>query len=148
MTYTERPDWFDEGKARTRLADLKTRQRAHVALAEEYDDKADEEHRAADGFDEQIKAIEQVLALPAKEASMDEFTTYAHHGDPDYNSRTAAGCEASGEPVFTLRAQDRFAANTVRIWAGWVLADNPDMAAEARRIADAMDAWPVHKVPD
>lgn len=79
---------------------------------------------------------------------MDESTTYAHHGEPDYNSRTAAGCEASGEPVFTLRAQDQYAAYAVRTWAGAVLAHNPEMAEEARRIADAMDAWPTKKIPD
>lgn len=74
--------------------------------------------------------------------------TYAKHGDPNYNSKTAAGCEANGEPVFTLRAQDRHAASTVRFWAARVAPANPEMSKEASRIADAMDQWPEKKDPD
>jgi hypothetical protein len=74
--------------------------------------------------------------------------SYAKHGDPDYNSKTAAGCEADGEPVFTLRAQDQYAAETVRFWADCVVEKNPAMAAEAMRIAATMDAWPERKEPD
>lgn len=77
--------------------------------------------------------------------------TYASHGDPRYNSKTAAGCESAGEPCFTLRAQDAHAAKTVRTWASFVRSiqghDSP-IAANAEEIAAAMDAWPIHKEPD
>lgn len=74
-------------------------------------------------------------------------TTYASHDDPHYNSKTAAGCEEAGEPCFTLRAQDIYAAATVREWAYLVGAKNPDMANNALNIAEEMDAWPVKKEP-
>lgn len=79
------------------------------------------------------------------------MTTYAEHGAPDYNSKTAAGCEAAGEPVFLLRAQDIHAADAVRGWAGSVAeSQGPgnDIVIEALRIADTMDAWAVKKEPD
>lgn len=75
-------------------------------------------------------------------------TTYASHDDAHYNSKTAAGCEASGEPCFTLRAQDIHAADAVRAWASQVTWHNRVMAEKAMEIADAMDAWPVKKEPD
>jgi len=82
-------------------------------------------------------------------------TTYASHDDPNYNSKTAAGCEAAGEPCFTLRAQDMHAAETVRDWARRVIVsagalnpDNGELVKRAAAIADAMDAWPVKKEPD
>lgn len=72
------------------------------------------------------------------------------HGDPDYNSRLARMCEQLDEPCFTIRAQDQCGARTVRFWAD--LAElggsSPELVAEARRIAAAMDAWQTHKVPD
>jgi hypothetical protein len=78
-------------------------------------------------------------------------TMYASHDDPHYNSKTAAGCEAAGEPCFTLRAQDRHASRAVRAWAAAVResqgVDSP-IAANAEIIATAMDTWPVHKEPD
>jgi len=53
------------------------------------------------------------------------------------------------EPVFLLRAQDKFAADTVRYWAELGAAEtDPATRAEARRKADEMDAWPHKKVPD
>jgi len=64
---------------------------------------------------------------------------YANHGDPDYNSKTALGCERDGEPVFILRAKDRYAPEVVRYWAENV-GDGP-MAEQASRIADEMEAW-------
>jgi hypothetical protein len=75
--------------------------------------------------------------------------TYAEHSDPAYNSKTAAGCEADGEPCFTIRAQDKLSAQTVRFWA--FLADDvhadPNMVADALRIANKMEQWPNRKVP-
>jgi len=86
--------------------------------------------------------------------------SHAEHGTYDYASKTAAGCEAAGEPVFLLRAQDAHAADAVRAWADSVLdAAMPagslvrdwelsEMANEAHRIANEMDAWPIKKDPD
>jgi hypothetical protein len=77
--------------------------------------------------------------------------TYANHDDPNYNSKTAAGCEEAGEPCFTLRAQDIHAAATVREWASRVRRSQgpqSDIAANAERIATEMDTWPVKKEPD
>lgn len=75
--------------------------------------------------------------------------TYAKHGDPNYASQTARGCELDGEPVFLLRAQDRLAPMVVRAWAAAAIdAGLPGMADEALRIADAMEQWPDRKVPD
>lgn len=62
------------------------------------------------------------------------------------------------EPVFILRAQDRFAADLVRIWADLVEAANAaghpdgrgatDKTREARLWAAEMDGWPKKKTPD
>lgn len=53
------------------------------------------------------------------------------------------------EPLFVLRAQDRLSAILVRLWA--TMADlggtKPEIVAEARKVADEMDAWPFHKHP-
>jgi transcriptional regulator with XRE-family HTH domain len=72
------------------------------------------------------------------------------HGVPDYDSRVAKLCEESGEPRFLLRAQDIYASAAVRSWADLLEQDggSAELVAEARSIADAMDAWPTHKVPD
>ena len=75
-----------------------------------------------------------------------QTTTYAEHGTPHYNSKTALGCEAAGEPVFLLRAQDRWAAEAVRYWASLVL--DEEMTEQAFQIAAAMEAWPHQKEPD
>lgn len=54
------------------------------------------------------------------------------------------------EPIFVLRAQDSLAANIVRAWADRASANGcrAEKVEEALAIADAMDAWPVHKMPD
>lgn len=56
------------------------------------------------------------------------------------------------EPVFLLRGQDQFAADTVRYWADRVLLDGEgdidDIQTSARDHADKMDAWPKKKTPD
>lgn len=77
------------------------------------------------------------------------MTTYAKHGAPDYASVTARGCEEAGEPVFLLRAQDYIAPAAVRAWATLMeMEGDPEMVAEALRIADQMEAWPHRKRPD
>lgn len=72
------------------------------------------------------------------------------HGDPNYNSRLAALCERTGEPCFTLRAQDEHAAETLRFWARQVREHGGDrtLADEADKIATEMNCWPTHKEPD
>ena len=54
------------------------------------------------------------------------------------------------EPVFLLRAQDKFAADTVRYWANLVetYGRGREIAFIAREHAAKMDAWPKKKVPD
>jgi hypothetical protein len=57
------------------------------------------------------------------------------------------------EPLFILRAQDQFAAQLVRQWADLVEnaeggEGSEDKITGARAIADQMDAWGFHKVPD
>ncbi len=53
------------------------------------------------------------------------------------------------EPVFLLRARDKFAAGVVRHWAA--VAQMGGVREEqiqiARRHADKMDAWPVKQIP-
>jgi hypothetical protein len=57
---------------------------------------------------------------------------------------------APDEPLFVLRAQDRLAAATVRFWAQLLEASrgNAALVKEARECANAMDKWPVKKLPD
>ena len=45
------------------------------------------------------------------------------------------------EPMFTLLARDPSASAFVRAWAAKHGGEKPEKAAEARGIADAMDAW-------
>jgi hypothetical protein len=56
---------------------------------------------------------------------------------------------AMDEPLFVLRAQDVLSAGIVRIWATRAEAGGtkPEIVAEARKVADAMEAWPFHKHP-
>ena len=53
------------------------------------------------------------------------------------------------EPIFVLRAQDRLAAGVVRQWAdaAELGGTKPEIVAEARSVANEMDAWPFHKHP-
>jgi hypothetical protein len=64
-------------------------------------------------------------------------------------AKIAAGELPPDEPVFVLRARDRFAASLVRTWA--IMADKHgaphDMVAEANRLADAMEEWPTKQTP-
>ena len=70
------------------------------------------------------------------------------------NVRLDQGCLGKAdpsEPVFILRAQDKFAAETIRFWARCVereLGRLCPKTIEAREIADQMDQWYTHKVPD
>lgn len=47
------------------------------------------------------------------------------------------------EPMFTLLARDPTAPAAVRLWAAqkWQEGESPEKIAEARAIADAMEAW-------
>jgi hypothetical protein len=54
------------------------------------------------------------------------------------------------EPVFLLRAQDASAAQAVKYWIALNRANgaDPDTLANARQVAEAMEAWPTKKTPD
>jgi hypothetical protein len=56
------------------------------------------------------------------------------------------------EPIFTLRAQDRFAPMMIRLWADLVRATGQiEKAEDAQRIANEMDSWGLankRKFPD
>lgn len=47
------------------------------------------------------------------------------------------------EPMFTLLARDPVAPTVIRLWAAqkWQEGESPEKIAEARGIADAMEAW-------
>jgi hypothetical protein len=74
------------------------------------------------------------------------------HARPDYNRiQDPAGLIPPDEPVFLLRAQDEFAADTLRDYAARVQLNrgaSADLVAATLTQADAMDAWPHHKAPD
>ncbi len=58
---------------------------------------------------------------------------------------------ADNEPIFTLRAQDRFAPALVRAWAhqaAMFLGNDSPKVKEAIACADAMERWPTRKYPD
>jgi hypothetical protein len=66
-----------------------------------------------------------------------------------HNSLALANAQ-DDEPIFVLRAQDRLAPGLVRAWA-----DQAERAGcagekinEARALAEAMERWPVRKLPD
>ncbi len=54
------------------------------------------------------------------------------------------------EPIFVLRAQDKYAPALLRLWAD--LADSTGCPAhkvqEVRNTADEMETWPTRKYPD
>ena len=53
------------------------------------------------------------------------------------------------EPLFVLRAQDVLAAGVVREWADRAErgGTKAEIVAEARKVAEEMEAWPFHKHP-
>jgi hypothetical protein len=74
------------------------------------------------------------------------------HARDDYDRRIVDLEEKipADEPVFILRAQDKVAAETVRIWANLNedAGGDPELSRLARNHAIAMDAWPVKKAAD
>lgn len=74
------------------------------------------------------------------------------HARPDYDRiQDPVGLIPDDEPVFLLRGQDQFAAETLRYYAYLVShSRNYDagivLATEAQ--ANRMDAWPTKKSPD
>lgn len=68
------------------------------------------------------------------------------HAREDYNDGSKLAEIPEDEPVFLLRAQDKTAAATVRVWAS--LQPEGDLKAMALDHADLMDKWPVKKVAD
>lgn len=63
--------------------------------------------------------------------------------------KIASGDLPPDEPLFVLRAQDIEAADSVRDWSTKVgMIGTPDeKVLEARRLAAAMDEWPVKQTP-
>lgn len=57
---------------------------------------------------------------------------------------------APDEPLFVLRAQDRLAPATIRMWARMAEENHVrhELVEEARRCADDMEKWPTRKMPD
>lgn len=55
-----------------------------------------------------------------------------------------------GEPIFILRGQDLIAPGLVLQWANRAAKNGTpaEKVEEARKIAAAMEAWPVRKYPD
>jgi hypothetical protein len=56
---------------------------------------------------------------------------------------------ASDEPVFVLRAKDKHAPQTLRLWA--TMAEDfhePEKIAEARKLADEMEKWRAREVAE
>lgn len=73
------------------------------------------------------------------------------HARADYDRiQDPAGLIPDDEPVFLLRAQDRFAATLLRMYKMLLfLAGIVGPIADAvSQQADAMDAWPTKKTPD
>lgn len=69
-------------------------------------------------------------------------------GRPDYDGGRAL--IPAEEPVFILRAQDRFAEDTIRYYANLVASHHGEstLTQHARQQADAVAAWPTKKDPD
>ena len=77
------------------------------------------------------------------------------HARDDYNRiQDPDGKIPTGEPVFLLRAQDKYAAEAVKYYAELISrdADASDKALDISAIAfdwsETMEAWPHHKSPD
>jgi hypothetical protein len=63
--------------------------------------------------------------------------------------KLADGDLPPGEPLFTLRARDRFAAQVVRHWCDLAEAGGSphEKIDEARLLANDMDRWPIKQIP-
>lgn len=67
------------------------------------------------------------------------------HAREDYNRiQDPAGKIAEDEPVFILRAKDKFAPNALRHWAdqlAWEVGEDNPLVKMAKTQADAMEVW-------
>ncbi len=73
------------------------------------------------------------------------------HAREDYNRfQDPLGKIPEDEPVMLFRAQDRYAADTIRFYANLVESGGGDqnVVKACRLHADLMDAWPKKKSPD
>jgi hypothetical protein len=107
-------------------------------------DSAQDADRAADAFVERHGYEPDIV--PVEEASTaPNLAPYSFRRNPQI-----VKIAGSDEPVFILRAQDKLAAELVRDWAERAeRAGSPHAKViDALACADAMDAWPVKKVPD
>lgn len=105
-----------------------------------------------------MQRADAALAATAPAAAQREERAMAE--DNKFRVEKLPGAEGTplpeDEPVFVLRAQDMLAADIVRQYA-YRYRDaeegelSPERFAAVRRIlaiADRMEAWPVHKIPD
>lgn len=73
------------------------------------------------------------------------------HARSDYNRfQDPEGKIPADEPVFILRGQDKYAADTVDFYADTVEKNggSKDIVNAARSMAQWMSDWPKHKEPD
>lgn len=69
------------------------------------------------------------------------------HAREDYNRfQDPAGIIPQDEPVFILRGQDKYAAETVEFYCS--LVQNKDVKHATKQLAQWMRDWPKHKEPD
>ena len=73
----------------------------------------------------------------------------AQTGRPDYDHTSRIATTAPGEPVFIVKGSDVVAGDTVRAWASLAFEKGtpPEALELALQQAEAMDRWPVKKVP-
>ena len=72
------------------------------------------------------------------------------HSREDYNERIqdSAGLIPEDEPVFLLRAQDKFAANVMEYYAYVSRKECPELSQTVTKHAELFEQWPVKKTPD
>jgi hypothetical protein len=71
-------------------------------------------------------------------------------GRRDYDFTTRVGTAAPGEPYFVIRGSDVVAGEVIRVWAALAAERGtpPEALELALQQADAIERWPVKKVPD
>ena len=71
-------------------------------------------------------------------------------GRSDYNAAAHFTQLEPGEPYFMIRGRDRLSGDAVRAWAALahVAKAPPAVIEQALQQADAMDGWPIKKLPD
>ena len=72
------------------------------------------------------------------------------HARKDYNKKKLDSFIPKDEPVFLLRASDKYAPRVIKYWAEKVESNGgqKQMADDARKHADKMEAYGKSKMPD